>query len=110
MTRRRRVPNKQAFVARLRAAWRALGDAKASHMQEAAEAYERAVAAAVDPSQIDSTLIMVGPGMYITADGVYEVSRTAGGDGWDLYPRGDLRSADRYDTLDEVRAVFKAKK
>ena len=110
MTRRRRMTSKQAAIARLRAAWRALGDAEASHMQEAAEAYERAVAAVVDPSQSDSTLIMVGPGMYITADGVYEVSRTASGDGWDLYPRGDLRSADRYDTLDEIRTAFKAKK
>ena len=107
---RRRAPSKQASVARLRAAWRALGDAEASRMQEAAEAYERAVEAAVDPSQIDSTLIMVGPGMYVTADGVYEVSRAAGGDGWDLCPRGDLRSADRYNTLDEVRTAFRAKK
>jgi len=99
----RRAPSKQAAIARMRAAWRALGDAETSHIQEAAEAYERAVEAAVDPSQIDSTLIMVGPGMYVTADGVYEVSRTASGDRWDLYPRADLRSADRYDTLDEIR-------
>lgn len=103
MTHRRRPPNKQTVIARMRAAWAALGGVEVGRMQEAAEAYERAVEAVVDPSRPDSTLIMVGPGMYITADGAHEVNKAADGRGWDVYPRGDLRSADRYTTLDEIR-------
>jgi len=105
MTHRRRAPSKQASVARLRAAWRAMGDAEGSDRYEAAQAYERALAAAIDPSRKDRTLILIGPGMYVTADGKYEVSTHH--NGWYVIdPKKPSDPGDSMPTLASARAYL----
>jgi hypothetical protein len=92
----------------MRAAWRARVDAEsASQMREAADTYARALSALKYAAQGDRSLVMIGPGAYITMDGKYEVS--AEGDRWyviDTSAPVTEASGDGMRTLAQVRDVI----
>jgi len=108
MTRRRRMTSKQAAIARLRAAWRAMKEAESGNLtKEAGERYARALSALKYAAQGDRSLVMIGPGAYITMDGKYEVS--VEGNRWyviDTSVPATEASGDGMRTLAQVRDVI----
>ena len=108
MTRYRRRSGKQDAIARMRAAWRAMKAAESGNLaKEAGERYARALSALKYAAQGDRSLVMIGPGAYITMDGKYEVS--VEGNRWyviDTSVPATEASGDGMRTLAQVRDVI----